>query len=438
MEHSDQEQQSRAFPGHLGAESLKRLEQVLAASPSGQFELLRQAELRDLDLAGILLAEAEAAQPHDLELSEEMARLAFVIAEPMVEDRWVARANGVKARACVLVGNVRRMERNAGGAGEMFSKAVFHLTGPPNCRQRAFYCRNLALLREDQGQVDEALGLLWRAAMIDRENGELREEGRSLARIGFLFLEEEQVERAVPPLTQASRTLQLPADADLYARCVLALAYCHASLGAMETSQRFLLAARSLVPGLPAGESKARALWFEGKAMTLAGALEDAAGRLDEARRHCLEAGDLHLAVRISMDLVRVLARLGWEERFDGLLSEFGAARPVTLEKIGLHHAMCAFVSAARRQEDLNKALTAAISRLRCCRRAPILILGYWPPELSGTVKFDGNQLDPSLTTAKPLGLPLPDCSSGATTAPDVSKGDAVWELSRWFRTRPV
>lgn len=421
-----------------GAESLKQLDRLLAASPAGRAELLRQPEFRDLDLAGLLLEKAEAAQSHDLEICEEMARLAFAIAEPMVEDRWVARANDVKARACVLVGNVRRMERNTEGADEMFSKAVFHLTGPPNCRQRAFYCRNLALLREDQGQVDEAVGLLWRAAMIDRENGELRDEGCGLARIGFLFLEEEQIERAVPPLTQASRTLQLSTDADLYARCVLALAYCHASLGDTEKSQRFLLAAHTLVPSLPAGESKALASWFEGKVVALTGALEDAVGFFDAARRYFLRAGDFHAAVRVSMDLVRVLAGLGREERFDGLLSELGAAQPVTLEKMGLHIAMSAFVAAARRKEDLAEALTVAISRLRCCRRDPILILGYWPPALNGTVKFDGNTFDPSLTAAKPLGLPILNGSSGTTIAPDVSKGDAVWELSRWFRTRPV
>jgi tetratricopeptide (TPR) repeat protein len=421
-----------------GAESVRRLDRVLAASPAGRSELLRQAEFRDLDLADLLLEKAEAAQPRDLEVSEEMARLAFATAEPMVQDRWVARANDAKARACVLVGNVRRLERDTEGADEMFSKAVFHLTGPPNCRQRAFYCRNLALLREDQGQVDEAVGLLWRAAMIDRENGELRDEGRGLARIGFLFLEEEQVERAVPPLTQASRALQLPADADLHARCVLALAYCHASLGDHEKSQRFLLAAHTLVPGLPAGESKARALWFEGKVVALTGALEDAVRFFDGARQYFLSAGNLHAAVRVSMDLVRVLSRLGWEERFDGLLSELGAVQPVTLEKMGLQFAMSAFVAAARRKEDLAEALTVAISRLRCCRRDPILILGYWPPELNGSVKLDGNTFDPSLTTAKPLGLPLLNCSSGTMIAPDVSTGDAVWKLSRWFRTRPV
>lgn len=281
-EHSYQER-SRAFLTHLepqgrvaltvprgyDGETLKRLDRLLAAPAAVLPELVGSDESRDLSLASLLLDSAEAAQPHDLDVSEELAGLAFAIAELMVQARWMGRANDVKARACVLVGNVRRMERDSEGADEMFSKAVFHLTGPPNCRERAFYCRNVALLREDQGQVDEAVGLLWRAALIDRENGESRDQGYCLARLGFLFLDEEQIERAVPPLTQACQALQTPEDAVLYVGCVLALAYCHASLAEIEKSRRFLLAARSLYPHLPAGEPKAQAAWFEGKVVAL-------------------------------------------------------------------------------------------------------------------------------------------------------------------------
>jgi tetratricopeptide (TPR) repeat protein len=251
-------------------ETLQRLVQLLAASPMNRPELARSEGFRDLSLADLLLERAAAAQPHDLTTSEELARLAFLIAEPIVADRWAGRANDVKARACVLAGNVRRLNRESVGAEEMFRKAVFYLTGPPDCRERAFYCRNLALLREDQGQLDEAVSLLWRAALIYRENAEPREEGCCLAQLGFLFLEEERIERAIPPLTQACQALQLPDDAVLYVRCALALAYCHAALAEGEKSQRFLQSARILYSHLPAGEPKAHVAWFEGKLAALA------------------------------------------------------------------------------------------------------------------------------------------------------------------------
>jgi tetratricopeptide (TPR) repeat protein len=412
-------------------ETLRRLERLLAEPPMLRSRLLGEEEFRDLDLAGLLLERSEAAQPHALRVSEELARLAFAVAEPMVQDRWVARSNDVKARACVLVGNVRRLERDTEAAEEMLSKAVFHLTGPPNCRERAFYCRNVALLREDQGQVDEAAGLLWRAALIYRETGEPREEGSCLAQLGLLFLEEEQIERAVPPLTRACQALQPPADVVPYVRCALALAYCHAALNEIEKSRRFLQAARALYPQLPEGEPRARAAWFEGKVAALTGEPEEeAAERLDEARRAFLAAGKLHVATRISVDLVCVLAGLGREERFESLLSELRVALPVDLEQIGLFFTLTAFIDAAQRKEDLREALPVAISRLRCCRRDPILVLGYWPPELNGTVTLAGSRFDPSLasTTLTLSALHLADQLSGAIDGPDLPKGDAVWK----------
>jgi tetratricopeptide (TPR) repeat protein len=413
-----------------GDETLRRLERLLATPPLRRSGLLREEEFRDLDLAGLLLERAEAAQPQAPRLSEELARLAFAVAEPMVEDPWVGRSNDVKARACVLVGNVRRLERDTEEAEKMFSKAVFHLTGPPNCRERAFYCRNLALLREDLGQVDEAAGLLWRAALIYRETGERREEGSALAQLGLLFLEEEQIERAVPPLTQACRALRPPADAVPYARCALALAYCHASQNEIGKSQRFLHAARALYPHLPAGEPRARAAWFEGKVAALNRALEEAAEHLDEARREFLKARKLHVATRISIDLARVLAGLGREERFEDLLNDLRRALPADLERIGLFFVLSAFIDAARRKEDLKEALAVTISRLRCCRRDPILILGYWPPELNGTVTFSGSRFDPSLasTTTTLTALHLAEQLSGANDGPDSQKGDAAWK----------
>jgi tetratricopeptide (TPR) repeat protein len=266
-----------AAPRQPDDATLWRLERLLATPPVLRPRLLREEEeFRDLDLAGLLLQRSEVAQPHAPRISEELARLAFTIAEPMVQAPWVGRSNDVKARACVLVGNVRRLERDAGGAEEMFSQAVFHLTGPPNCRQRAFYCRSLALLREDLGQVDEAAGLLWRAALIYRETGERREEGSCLAQLGLLFLKEEQIERAVPPLTQACQALQPPADAVPYVRCALALAYCHAFLCESEKSRRFLHAARAFYPHLPEEEPRAWAAWLEGKVAALADRIDPA------------------------------------------------------------------------------------------------------------------------------------------------------------------
>jgi tetratricopeptide (TPR) repeat protein len=117
------------------------------------------------------------------------------------------REHALKARACVLAADARRRERDLEEAEAWFRRALQHLIGPPDCLERAFYCRHLALLRQDQGRLDEAVGLLWRAARIYRDYQEPAEQGLCLLHLGFLFLKEEQVERAVPPLEDACRAL---------------------------------------------------------------------------------------------------------------------------------------------------------------------------------------------------------------------------------------
>lgn len=368
--------------------------------PSVQQHAVTMRRLWELDLAAALLDKAAAAQPHDLARSEEHARDAFAVAEPIVNDRWVGRANEMKARACVLVGNVRRLEGEHDGAEEMFRKAVFHLTGPPDCRERAFYCRHLALLRQDRGQLDEAAGLLWRAASIYREKGELREEGLCTAQLGLLLLEEEQVERAVPPLVHACAGLGLPADAALRARCGLALAYCHGSLGALQESRRCLEWAQSLGSQLSGDEPAAHRAWYEGKVAALAdGAegLEEAAGLLDAARKGFLSAGDLNAAAQVSIDLGLVWIRSGRRERVADLMDELARALRPDPGKVGVLFALGPIVESARLGTDLKQAAASARSRLRCCRRDPVLALGYWPPDLSGTVPRSGDRLDPSM-----------------------------------------
>lgn len=385
-----------AFRFQRRTEVLQRFIELLSAPHHVRPEMARSEEFQDLGLADLLLAEAAAAQPGDLPVSEELARLAFTIAEPVKLDQWTGWANDVKARACVLVGSVRRLEGKWEEADEMFRKAVFHLTGPPDCRERAFYCRNLALLRADQGQLDEAVGLLWRAALIYRENGQPREEGCCLAQLGFVFLEEEQAERAVPPLARACQVLAA-SDPTLRARCAFALAYCHASLGERETYERFLETARALIAHLPDGEPRARALWFEGKVAALDGRLEEAAGFLDESRRVLLAAGEVHAAARVAIDLGRVWMETGRAERLEELVKDLPKLVPGRPERMGLMFALSFFTQALQRGDDPAEAVAEARCRLRCCRRDPALALGYWPVDLYPTYYPEDSDFKPVL-----------------------------------------
>ncbi len=122
--------------------------------------------LKELLLAGAALEESEAAQPHDPEGSERQAELALALAGPWLASPWLERAS--TARALVLTANARRLRGEAEQAEETFRRALAFLTGPPDCPERAFYGRHLALLRRDEGETAEASELLWRAATVCR------------------------------------------------------------------------------------------------------------------------------------------------------------------------------------------------------------------------------------------------------------------------------
>ncbi|MFL6193722.1 MAG: hypothetical protein ACJ75H_06090 [Thermoanaerobaculia bacterium] len=400
----ERQQGLQAFlpPGLLGpviqrrGETLERLIRLLDAPPHRRPELAGSEAFRDLGLAELLLAQAAAAQPAHLLFSDELARLAFAIAEPLRDQPWVSRANDVKARACVLAGNSRRLARETDEADTMFRKAVFHLMGPPDCLERAFYCRHLALLREDQGQLDDAVGLLWRAAQIYRDNQRRGEEGLCLTQLGFLFLEEEQVERALPPLADARQALDPQAQAAAYIQASLGLAYCHAVKGEVEAGRRLVESARPFQRGLPREVSRLIPTWWEGKVLALTGSSREALQLLDRARRGLLKARDMYGAARASLDLGRVLAGLGRADCLERLAKELGKAQPSSFGGIGVLFVFEFFADRVRNGTDVREAFLAAVSRLRCCRRAPVLVMGYWPLEMTRAAEQRG-EFHPSL-----------------------------------------
>ncbi|MFP5289012.1 MAG: hypothetical protein ACLGI9_24960 [Thermoanaerobaculia bacterium] len=186
----------------------------------------------NLRLAERLLEESGRTQPAEPEMSEELARLALLIATATEAPEEAARVEGVKALGYCLLGNARRLQEDPREAEEAFRSAAFHLMQPPDSRERAFYCRMLALLRREQGRVEEAVGLLWRAAGIYSGAGDAAEEGACLAELGLLLLEEEEHDRAVPPLARASERLAGERQDGLLARVRRGLALCRRALAA--------------------------------------------------------------------------------------------------------------------------------------------------------------------------------------------------------------
>jgi hypothetical protein len=358
------------------AEVRQKMERLLDSPADQRRALAASPELRDLAVAERLLLESWDRQPVSPALSEEMARLALVIAAQWYAPEQAGRVDEVKARASVLVAGAQRLAGNRGEADQAFRRAAAYLTCPPDSVERAFYCQQLAALRHEQERDDEAAGLLWRAALIYNENADLLEEGVCLAELGFLFLAEDQPHRAALPLSRACQVLDLHRDPSLGVRARLALAVCHASLRSEAKALSALQSARQLydrVAGSPL--QMAHVTWMEGKVALLTGNLEDAPELLDTARKAFLQQRRLHDSAFAALDLALALLRTGRLRSVQPLIDDVLRAFPADVEQAGVLRVLGMVETALARPsgEELEGRIAGAVARLRSFRRNPLL-----------------------------------------------------------------
>jgi len=125
--------------------------------------------------------------------------------------------------------------------------------------ERALYCHQLALLRRDQGRVDEALGLLARAAEIHRGLGELAELGEVLAEKGRTLVDEDP-RAALGPLQLAGElipaaTRPWPAAAADFSRSNSAIPSMSAASSALHSNMLSILNRATDIADLTGGRA---------------------------------------------------------------------------------------------------------------------------------------------------------------------------------------
>jgi tetratricopeptide (TPR) repeat protein len=364
------------------AEARRLLVELLDSTADQRSALAGGPGYRNLKLAELLLQESWSLQPAELELSQERARLAFRIAAQRHPVECAGRVDDIKARACVLVGNARRLAGDRLAAEEHFRRAVSYLTCAPGAIERAFYCQMLSALRLDQRQDDEAAGLLWRAAVLYNENADLLEEAACLAELGFLFVADDQVHRAVKPLTRACETLELYRDATLAVQARLALAVCHARLGHSAKALDVLRSARAMYDRVDgSSEQMAQVAWMEGKVAALTGNREDAPSLLDTARKSFLRAGKLYDTVFASLDLAAALAKSTRLESIHPLIHDVVEAFPADVEQAGALRVLGRVEAAllGGKRAEMEDVVASSAEMLRRYRRNPLLVFEGLP-----------------------------------------------------------
>jgi tetratricopeptide (TPR) repeat protein len=277
----------------------------------------------------------------------------------------------ILARSYCLQGNALRLVGDRQGAEQCFQKASSSLTGPPGSIERAYYCQRLASLREEQGNFDEATALLWRAAGIFNEAGASEEQGDCLCRLAFLFFHEHDLARASRLFAQARGLLSFEGSPALAARCGLGLATCLAALGQREQARRLRKESRPLGDSVTDGRDLLEIDWLEGRLATRLGEPDEASARLSSVRRRLLQQKRLLDAALCSLDLARVFAETGQEERIGGLIDELHRGFPVSLDQVRMLIALHDFQRSAQAGADLEGAAREAIELIR--RPAAIL-----------------------------------------------------------------
>ena len=314
------------------AEVERRFADLMEHSPAARLEAVATEErYQDPGLVDLCLYESWAAQPGDPVQAEHLAVLGLTAAEEMTS-RGV-EVEDLLARAHALWANARRLQGDEEDAEKGFREAARHLTGSSVAGDRALFCQFLALLRRDQGRLDEAAGLLWRAGTLHGEVGEVQEEGSCFTRLGLLLVEEGSLEEAESPLRRACDVLDARADPGRAARARLALAYCYARLGRKAGAVRLARSARPLYEHTADARAIRIFAWFEGRIAVLTGRLEEAVSFLGSARGGFLAAGELREAARATVDLALALAEAGSPRSIPKLLRRFPAEPRDGVEK---------------------------------------------------------------------------------------------------------
>jgi tetratricopeptide (TPR) repeat protein len=305
------------------------LAKLLELPPEARGEAIHSPRFQRMDLLDLLLDKGEQAVSRNPVEAGKLAWLAVELGvacrsapdDPPVRERIV--------RAFLLSGGARRLAGERELADNAFDGAAFFLTPGGTTLERARVCRGIALLRWERGRLDEAAALLIQGARLYGEYGDIEEEAASLALLGILHAQEDEPKRALEPLLRAHPVLS-ERRPWLTVRALLCLARCLAEESRVEEARRRLDEARLLYPKLTDPVEKARAQWLEGRLSARIGSQERTEGLLVTAITRLVSQDRLPEATLAALDLTVLYAETGQRIRVHGLprLVSGGETRP--------------------------------------------------------------------------------------------------------------
>ncbi len=304
------------------------LEDLLALPSELRLETIAtEKRFRTLAVAEALLDTARESSSEDPIGSRELAGMATTILESLDS---TARRSRLEAEASCLLGEAERRFGRLDLAEDFFKNAAYGLRDQPLILEaRATLCRLWAGLRQEQGRVDEALGLLERASTIAEELGGFRELALARLAYGWLLLDEFDTERAILPLQEALSLLDPGQDPYAVFSALHAIALVYAELGDDDHLADVLSALDGLAPSLPDSLDSVRVRWIKARAAWRQSNYDEAVSGLSEVFEQLLGEGPGAEAAAAGLELARMAAE---REQDDASLGEAleRIARPLT------------------------------------------------------------------------------------------------------------
>jgi tetratricopeptide (TPR) repeat protein len=332
------------------------LDELLSFPGDEQGAVLQDPRFWSADLLERLLEACQEAQPEDSERSEALAHLALQLTGHLRTRTDELLSAMFFTRASVLRANALRLRGRLVEAEDALGRAAHFLLWPFESSDRAAYCRALALLRWEQGHLDEAEALLRQAARSFREYLLPQDAGACWALLGLLLLEHNRTEEAVRCLQTGRVTLAPAARPWLTVRSGLGLALALADLGQADRAQALLRETWRHYGRVRDEVEQARASWLEGKILYRIGRWEEAEAILFGVRDRFLAVKSLPEAALCSLDLAALLLESGRNAELPQLLSvleQTFPADPAGLE--GLRRAYHAFLASLQGVKDLPR-----------------------------------------------------------------------------------
>ncbi len=265
-----------------------------------------EARFRDLGVAEVLLSEARTVSTDDPLQSRHLAGLAAAILEGLAPS---SRGDRLQAEAAGILGDAERRGGRLDLADDFFKQAAWAMRDQPLILSaRAILCRLSAALRQEQGRVDEALGLLEHASTLAEELGDFKELALSRLAYGWLLLDEFDTERAILPLREALSLLDPEHDPYSLFSALHALALAYAEVGDHDQLDGTLSMLDQLAPSLSDPLDRVRIRWIGARAAWRLLEFDKAISELEGIFDELAEEGPGPEAALAGLELARMVA----------------------------------------------------------------------------------------------------------------------------------